>query len=105
VPNCLVAGRSAPRLWTTSYVCFPGLFQGDLIKALSCRDVHVGTGAACASALEESRVLRSMGIAPLYNQGGIRISVSLRTPSMAVDRFIAAFPEAYAAAMDKSPYR
>jgi cysteine desulfurase len=105
VPNCLVAGRSAPRLWTTSYVCFPGLFQGDLIKALSCRDVHVGTGAACASALEESRVLHAMGIAPLYNQGGIRISVSLRTPSMAVDRFIAAFPEAYAAAMDKSPYR
>ena len=105
VPHCLVAGRSAPRLWTTSYVCFPGLLQEDLIEALSCRGVHVGSGAACASALDESRVLRAMGIASLYNQGAIRISVSLRTPAAAVDRFIAVFPEAYAAAMEKSPYR
>jgi len=105
VPNCLVAGRSAARLWTTSYVCFPGLLQEDLIGALSCGGVHVGSGAACTSALSESRVLRSMGIAPLYNQGGIRISFSLRTPAAALDRFIAVFPEAYAAAMEKSPYR
>ena len=105
VPNCLVAGRSAPRLWTTSYVCFPGLLQEDLIEALSCRGVHVGSGAACTSALNESRVLRSMGIAPLYNQGGIRISFSLRTPAAALDRLIAVFPAAYAVAMEKSPYR
>ncbi|HKM74116.1 MAG TPA: cysteine desulfurase family protein [Stellaceae bacterium] len=105
VPHCLVAGRSAPRLWTTSYVCFPGLLQEDLIEALSCRGVHVGTGAACTSALHESRVLRSMGIPPLYNQGGIRISFALRTPAAALDRFIEAFPEAYAAAMRKSPYQ
>jgi cysteine desulfurase len=105
VPHCLVAGSSAPRLWTTSYVCFPGLLQEDLIEALSCRGVHVGSGAACASALDESRVLRAMGIASLYNQGSIRISVSIRTPAAAVDRFIAVFPEAYAAAVEKSPYR
>ena len=105
VPHCLVAGRSAPRLWTTCYVCFPGLLQEDLIEALSGRGVHVGSGAACASALDESRVLRAMGIASLYNQGGIRVSVSLRTRAAAVDRFIAVFPEAYAAAMEKSPYR
>ena len=105
VPHCLVAGSSAPRLWTTSYVCFPGLLQEDLIEALSGRGVHVGSGAACASALDESRVLRAMSIASLYNQGAIRISVSLRTPAAAVDRFIAVFPEAYAAAMEKSPYR
>jgi len=105
VPHCLVAGGSAPRLWTTSYVCFPGLLQEDLIEALSCRGVHVGTGAACTSALHESRVLRSMGMAPLYNQGGIRISFALRTPAAALDRFIEAFPEAYSAAMEKSPYQ
>ena len=105
VPHCLVAGGSAPRLWTTSYVCFPGLLQEDLIEALSCRGVHVGTGAACASALAESRVLRAMGIDSLYNQGGIRISVGLRTSPVAVDRFIEVFPEAYAVAMEKSPYR
>jgi cysteine desulfurase len=104
VPNCLVAGRSTPRLWTTSYLCFPGLLQEDLIEALSRRNVHVGTGAACTSALRESRVLRSMGIAALYNHGGIRISFSLRTPATALDRFIEVFPEAYAAAMEKSPY-
>jgi hypothetical protein len=46
-----------------------------------------------------------MGIAPLYNQGGIRISFSLRTPAAALDRLIAVFPAAYAAAMEKSPYR
>jgi cysteine sulfinate desulfinase/cysteine desulfurase-like protein len=72
---------------------------------LSCCSVHVGSGAACASALDESRVLRAMGIASLYNQGGIRVSVSLRTRAAAVDRLIAVFPEAYAAAMEKSPYR
>jgi cysteine desulfurase len=105
VPYCLVAGRSAPRLWTTSYVCFPGLLQDDLIEALSARGVHVGTGAACASALAESRVLRAMGIDSLYNQGGIRISVGLRIAAAAVDRFIEVFPEAFAAAMEKSPYR
>ena len=105
VSSCLVAGRSAPRLWTTSYVCFPGLLQEDLIEALSCRGVHVGSGAACTSALNESRVLRNMGIAPLYNQGGIRVSFSLRTPVAALDRFIEVFPEAYAAAMAKSPYQ
>ena len=53
VPHCLVAGQSAPRLWTTSYVCLPGLLQEDLIEALSCRGVHVGSGAACTSALDE----------------------------------------------------
>ena len=105
VPHCLVAGGSAPRLWTTSYVCFPGLMQEDLVEALSCRGVHVGTGAACTSALDESRVLRGMGIAALYNQGGIRISVALCTPAAAVERLIAVFPEAYAEAMEKSPYR
>ncbi len=105
VPHCLVAGQSAPRLWTTSYVCFPGLFQEDLIEALSRRCVHVGTGAACTSALPESRVLRSMGIDSLYNQGGIRISLSRLTPAAAVEGFIAAFPAAYAEAMEKSPYR
>jgi cysteine sulfinate desulfinase/cysteine desulfurase-like protein len=46
-----------------------------------------------------------MGIAGLYNQGGIRISFSLRTPAVALDRFLEVFPEAYAAAMEKSPYR
>jgi cysteine desulfurase len=105
VPYCLVAGGSAPRLWTTSYVCFPGLLQDDLIEALSARGVHVGTGAACASALAESRVLRAMGIDSLYNQGGIRISLGLHTSPAAVDRFIEVFPEAYAVAMEKSPYR
>jgi cysteine desulfurase len=105
VPHCLVVGQTVPRLWTTTYVCFPGLFQEDLIAALSRRGVHVGTGAACTSALDESRVLRSMGVAPVYNQGGIRISVSLRTPTAAVERLIAVFPEAYAEAMEKGPYR
>ncbi len=105
VPHCLVVGHAAPRLWTTSYVCFPGLLQEDLIEALSDRGVHVGSGAACTAALDESRVLRSMGIAPLYNQGGIRISFSRLTPEAALDRFTEVFPEAYAAAMDKSPYR
>ena len=105
VPYCLVAGRSAPRLWTTSYVCFPGLLQDDLIEALSARGVHVGTGAACASALAESRVLRAMGIDSLYNQGGIRLSLGLRTAAAAVDRFIEIFPAAYAVAVEKSPYR
>ena len=76
-----------------------------LIEALSARGVHVGTGAACASALAESRVLRAMGIDSLYNQGGIRISLGLRTAAAALDRFIEVFPEAYAAAMEKSPYR
>jgi cysteine desulfurase len=104
-PHCLVAGREAPRLWTTSYVCFPGLLQEDLIEALSRRGIHVGTGAACTSALDESRVLRGIGIAPLYNQGGIRISVALHTPAAAVERLIAMFPAAYAEAMEKSPYR
>jgi cysteine desulfurase len=104
-PQCLVAGDAAPRLWTTSYVCFPGLLQEDLIEALSGRSVHVGTGAACTSTLDESRVLRSMGIAPLYNQGGIRISIALRTPAAAIERLIAMFPAAYAEAMAKSPYR
>jgi cysteine desulfurase len=105
VTHCLVAGWAVPRLWTTSYTCFPGLLQEDLIEALSRHCVHVGSGAACASALDESRVLRAMGIAPLYNQGGIRISFSLRTPAAALDRFIEVFPEACAAAMEKSPYR
>ena len=104
VPDCLVVGRPAPRLWTTSYICFPGLLQEDLIEALSSRGVHVGTGAACTSALHESRVLRSMGIESLYNQGGVRFSFSLRTPAAALERLVAVFPEAYAAAMEKSPY-
>jgi cysteine desulfurase len=105
VPHCLVVGRRAARLWTTSYICFPGLLQEDLIEALSCHGVHAGTGAACASAHHESRVLHSMGIERLYSQGAVRFSLSLHTPPAAVDRVAAVFPEAYAAAMDRSPYR
>jgi hypothetical protein len=49
--------------------------------------------------------MRRVGIAPLYNQGGIRVSFALDTPAAALDRFIAVFPEAYMAAMETSPYR
>ena len=104
VPHCLVVGRKAPRLWTTSYICFPGLMQEDLIEALSVRGVHAGTGSACNSALHESRVLRNMGIERLYNQGGVRFSFSRRTPRTALERLVEVFPEAYADAMERSPY-
>jgi cysteine desulfurase len=104
VPHCLVVGRRAPRLWTTSYICFPGLLQEDLIEALSARGVHAGTGSACNSALNESRVLRNMGIERLYNQGGVRFSFSRRTPRTALERLVEVFPEAYADAMERSPY-
>jgi len=105
VPHCLVVGRGAPRLWTTSYICFPGLLQEDLIEALSVRGVHAGTGSACNSALHESRVLRNMGIERLYNQGGVRFSFSRCTTRTALQRLVEVFPAAYADAMERSPYR
>lgn len=65
VPGICINGSSAPRMWSTSNIGFPGLEAELLLLAMSERGVDASAGSACASgALKHSSVLDAIGRQP-----------------------------------------
>jgi cysteine desulfurase len=80
VPDAVVNGAGAARLWNTTNIGFPGLEAEAILLLLSERGVMASAGAACSSgSLEPSPVLLAMGIAPRVAHGSIRLSISRLT--------------------------
>ncbi len=76
LPEVVVNGFQAPRLWNTSNLGFPHLEAEALLMLLSERGVYVSAGAACSSgSLEPSPVLLAMGIPPTIAHGSLRFSL------------------------------
>jgi cysteine desulfurase len=75
VPDVVIVGHGAQRLWTTSNVAVRGLEAEAIVIAMSEQSVCVSAGAACSSgSLEPSPVLLAMGIEPAIAHAGVRVS-------------------------------
>ena len=80
LPNLVVNGEDAPRLWTTSNLGFPRLAAEAILMALSERGLSASAGAACASgSLEPSPVLLAMGVEERVAHGSVRFSFARDT--------------------------
>jgi cysteine desulfurase len=91
LPGSKVTGMAAPRVGTTSNLCFPGADGEGLLIALDLEGVCVSTGAACASgSLTPSHVLTAMGLTPAEAQASLRLSLGPGTTSAQLDEAVAA---------------
>ena len=80
LPDAVVNGAGAERLWNTSNIGFPGLEAEAILLLLSERGVAASAGAACSSgSLDPSPVLLAMGIPPRVAHGSVRFSLSRLT--------------------------
>ena len=80
VPDAVVNGGAARRLWNTTNIGFPGLEAEALLLLLSERGVAASAGAACSSgSLDPSPVLLAMGVPPRVAHGSVRFSIDRMT--------------------------
>ena len=62
LPDAVVVGRAAPRLWNTSAVVVPGADGRKLVARLAARGIAASTGSACsAGAGSTARILEAIG--------------------------------------------
>lgn len=86
VPDAVVNGTVAQRLWNTTNIGFPRLEAEALLLLLSERGVCASAGAACSSgSLDPSPVLLAMGVPPEIAHGSLRFSLSKETTQAEVD--------------------
>ncbi|MDI1289466.1 MAG: aminotransferase class V-fold PLP-dependent enzyme, partial [bacterium] len=86
VPDVVVNGAGAARLWNTSNLGFPRLEAEALLMLLSERGVFASAGAACSSgSLEPSPVLLAMGVPPEVAHGSLRFSLGRSTTAQEVE--------------------
>lgn len=93
LPDTVVNGGGAPRIWNTTNLGFPGLEAEAILLALSERGVCASAGAACSSgSLDPSPVLLAMGIPEPVAHGSVRFSLSRYTTDDQIDRAIDVVP-------------
>lgn len=89
LPGTRINGAAAPRVATTSNLCFPGADGEGLLIALDLEGICVSTGAACASgSLTPSHVLTSMGLSPSDAQATLRLSLGRTTTAAEIDAVV-----------------
>lgn len=89
LPGTRVNGAGAPRVATTSNLCFLGADGEGLLIALDLEGICVSTGAACASgSLTPSHVLTSMGLSPSEAQATLRLSLGRTTTAAEIDAVV-----------------
>ncbi|MAE61772.1 MAG: cysteine desulfurase NifS [Planctomycetaceae bacterium] len=94
VPDAVINGAAAPRLWNTTNIGFPSLEAEALLVLLSEREVCASAGAACSSgSLDPSPVLLAMGIDEPIAHGSVRFSLSRFTTDQDIDRAAEIIPE------------
>lgn len=94
VPDAVVNGTIAQRLWNTTNIGFPRLEAEALLLLLSERGVCASAGAACSSgSLDPSPVLLAMGVPPEIAHGSLRFSLSKETTQDEVDEAAAIVAE------------
>jgi len=86
MPDAIVHGVDAPRLWNTSNIGFPRLEAEALLLAMSEKGLCASAGAACSSgSLEPSPILLAMGIPEPVAHGSVRFSLSRDTADDEID--------------------
>ena len=77
IPDAVINGLAAQRLWNTSNIGFSKLEAEAILLALSDQGVFASAGAACSSgSLDPSPVLLAMGVPPALAHGSVRFSLS-----------------------------
>lgn len=80
IPDAVINGVDAPRLWNTTNIGFPRLEAEAILLGLSEKGVCASAGAACSSgSLEPSPVLLAMGTPEPVAHGSVRFSLSRET--------------------------
>lgn len=91
-PECVVIGRSSPRLANTLCVAWPGKSAETLVIMLDLAGVAVSAGAACSSGkVGSSHVLEAMGLPADVAKSAIRVSLGLTTSDRDIERLLAAW--------------
>lgn len=76
IPGTKLNGSLEKRIFNNINISFYGIDGGSLVSLLSKEGVFVSTGSACTSGgLNESHVLSSLGVDPIYIHGTIRLSL------------------------------
>lgn len=97
VPDAVVNGAGAARLWNTTNIGFPGLEAEAILLLLSERGVAASAGAACSSgSLDPSPVLLAMGVPPRVAHGSVRFSTSRLTTAAELEAAARIVPECIA---------
>jgi cysteine desulfurase len=77
IPDAVINGIAAQRLWNTSNIGFSKLEAEAILLSLSDQGVFASAGAACSSgSLDPSPVLLAMGVPPALAHGSVRFSLS-----------------------------
>ena len=86
----VVIGEDSPRLPTIGAIGLPGASSASLLVQFDLAGIAVSSGSACSSGkMQESAVLRAMGVAPEIAGGFLRVSFGPHTSDADVDAFLA----------------
>jgi len=91
IKGAILNGDSEKRIPNNINISFYGIEGESLSLMLDKEGICVSTGSACSShKLQESHVLKAIGVDPLYIHGSIRLSLDSRKPLSAQEiKFIA----------------
>ena len=99
-----INGAGAPRVPTTTNLCFDYIEGEALVIALDLKGLAVSTGAACSSgAIEPSHVLTAMGLPPERARASLRFSLGKQNTAEDVDYALSILPETVARLRELSP--
>jgi cysteine desulfurase len=91
-PECVVIGRSSPRIANTLCIAWPGKSAETTVIKLDLAGVAVSAGSACSSGkVGSSHVLEAMGLAADMAKSAIRVSLGPTTSDRDIQRLIAAW--------------
>jgi cysteine desulfurase len=95
-PEVLFFGQHAKRVSNTSFFSLPGVLSGTLMMSLDLDGIAISSGSACSSGrVEQSHVLKAMGISDHDGSGALRVSMGLDTTQDDVDVFLASWTKLY----------
>jgi cysteine desulfurase len=90
--ECVVIGRSSPRIANTLCIAWPGKSAETTVIKLDLAGVAVSAGSACSSGkVGSSHVLEAMGLAADMAKSAIRVSLGPTTSDRDIQRLIAAW--------------
>ncbi|MBG1231897.1 cysteine desulfurase family protein [Aestuariivirga litoralis] len=90
LPGAIIFGQGAPRVSNTTCFAIPSLSAESLLMNYDLDGIAVSSGSACSSGkVQQSHVLKAMGVAPDLAKGAIRVSLGWNTTEQDIEHFVA----------------
>lgn len=94
IPGVYLTGSCTNRVPGTAHFCIEGVESETVLALLDAKGICASAGSACsAGALEESHVLKSLGISPTLSAGALRLSLGEENTAEDVAQIILAMSE------------